>query len=1163
MTSKGEQELTIKDKITDIQSIILADKDVFIGPILSDNRIIDIIITKYQYYVDHTINGVRIKIDHDMKHKGCINVKITMDDLKFVSKTYKINSKGATPDQTIIELEILPHIILKMKSENGHKSRIHTYHSYYPCKLHFRLIIEVDTSKVKTNAMSMNFLKEIGEDLQKFYTEFGISHDKKQQNGRASDGVIENVSASVYYQYKKMVDVNEEIRVRDYDITNKYTFVSWNGSAKYTLFAYQRANIDWMKSLEQTILYRKWPKFSLGLGYHVKKSEIMTHLHCEKKLQFFGGILADEVGTGKTADMARLVYETRLPYFEKDKLMFIEIKHKIPKEFQHKKTEFHETDMCSANIICVRSRATLIIVPIQVHAHWISEIQKFSEKPLKILSIACQREFEKCTYLDLINADCVVSTYHFVKSKAYKNKLSSINSSLSASANNLFKNNLFENELIRGLSAETSNVNFLEKSHPLFHCVLWNRVILDEFHEVFTCDTVEDVYLRTLVIKLLSNFRWLVSGTPFKYSKINEEYLMVCRYLTGSTKINKYDRSELYGEQQILWRPKLSDVDFDNFGMSQFILKELCRRNLKNSIEKEIHLTDLSINETVFILEFSETENLIYKLLNHSIFKDQTRNMFCSCSTLFVLRSRGFDMTTISDVGDETIEFKMIPLDSVERYIQKHYSETLLTHTKNMNKEKETEKRYITRLTTQINSQDANYELKRTIQQIEGVRSRIKTHLLKIREIKGIIHYGNTQLSMIKRHIGSDEVDNTIIEEKDDMMLKQIDEDLKELEDIKQKQKSRQSGQSTYSSPHVFRLGKKRDEDFLADAIKMVNKYNEREDKRKSKVVSQTTTKTAKKEISRTHQCSADDTSCGICFGEIENKFVLTSCFHVFCPECLEDWFTMSAEKTCPICKACLNPNYDCFTIDTTESPDDHSDIDPDEDQEDTYRKWLGTKMLFMIMYIDKCIQNGDKIIVFSKWGSLLQILKKLLNKFGINTLMFSGNRFSRNKAYNRFHGNIDEEDDYSVILLSTDLDNAGANFIGANKIIFVEPIYEPELLSKNIERQAVGRAFRLGQQKNIEVVRFIINNTEEHKIYQQIYEPEVPNSICKLLKTKGSKTVIKLTPENKEQYLSKSIFDHVSETMFEKINEELFDGMKNRDIKDGISTIETKAKRR
>lgn len=75
--------------------------------------------------------------------------------------------------------------------------------------------------------------------------------------------------------------------------------------------------------------------------------------------------------------------------------------------------------------------------------------------------------------------------------------------------------------------------------------------------------------------------------------------------------------------------------------------------------------------------------------------------------------------------------------------------------------------------------------------------------------------------------------------------------------------------------------------------------------------------------------------------------------------------------------------------------------------------------------------------------------------------------------------------------MLSSDSTAAGTNLTKASQVIFIDPIYGDYKFRKDQERQAVGRAHRLGQKSNIKVIRFIIKETVEEEIYKMNMEED------------------------------------------------------------------------
>lgn len=71
--------------------------------------------------------------------------------------------------------------------------------------------------------------------------------------------------------------------------------------------------------------------------------------------------------------------------------------------------------------------------------------------------------------------------------------------------------------------------------------------------------------------------------------------------------------------------------------------------------------------------------------------------------------------------------------------------------------------------------------------------------------------------------------------------------------------------------------------------------------------------------------------------------------------------------------------------------------------------------------------------------------------------------------------------EDYSVFLISTRAGGTGFNIAGANRVIIYDFTFNPAH-----EEQAVGRAYRIGQQKPVFVYRFVVGGTFEGVVYQK-----------------------------------------------------------------------------
>jgi SNF2 family DNA or RNA helicase len=69
-----------------------------------------------------------------------------------------------------------------------------------------------------------------------------------------------------------------------------------------------------------------------------------------------------------------------------------------------------------------------------------------------------------------------------------------------------------------------------------------------------------------------------------------------------------------------------------------------------------------------------------------------------------------------------------------------------------------------------------------------------------------------------------------------------------------------------------------------------------------------------------------------------------------------------------------------------------------------------------------------------------------------------------------------------TIFLLSIRAGACGINLTQANRVFLMEPAMNPAL-----EAQAIGRVYRLGQRKNVEIVRMLMTNSVETRLTQLI----------------------------------------------------------------------------
>ncbi|EHQ29337.1 SNF2-related protein [Mucilaginibacter paludis DSM 18603] len=116
----------------------------------------------------------------------------------------------------------------------------------------------------------------------------------------------------------------------------------------------------------------------------------------------------------------------------------------------------------------------------------------------------------------------------------------------------------------------------------------------------------------------------------------------------------------------------------------------------------------------------------------------------------------------------------------------------------------------------------------------------------------------------------------------------------------------------------------------------------------------------------------------------------------------------------------------------------------------------------------------NHKILVFSQFVSMLDLIKKELHQRNISFAYLTGSTRNRQKVVEDFQNNSATR----VFLISLKAGGTGLNLTEADYVYLVDPWWNPA-----VENQAIDRSHRIGQNKNIVAVRLICPGTVEEKM--------------------------------------------------------------------------------
>jgi SNF2 family DNA or RNA helicase len=204
-----------------------------------------------------------------------------------------------------------------------------------------------------------------------------------------------------------------------------------------------------------------------------------------------------------------------------------------------------------------------------------------------------------------------------------------------------------------------------------------------------------------------------------------------------------------------------------------------------------------------------------------------------------------------------------------------------------------------------------------------------------------------------------------------------------------------------------------------------------------------------------------EDKTCSIsmCGSEddIKKKYaILTECNHYFCVPCLES--ALRIKSSCPFCRS---PKIKYITI-TNDIVIPYS------------------SKIMKLLEIIKSVPR--QFIIFTQFGNIITKLINILGKecISVNSFSIPNIESFRNK-------------EIQVLILSSKDEACGLDLSFVSDIIIFEPIYYPERAScidnyiKDVEKQIVGRIYRINQISECNVHRLIIKDTIEEHIYKDV----------------------------------------------------------------------------
>ncbi|XP_012582078.1 PREDICTED: DNA excision repair protein ERCC-6-like 2 isoform X1 [Condylura cristata] len=165
-------------------------------------------------------------------------------------------------------------------------------------------------------------------------------------------------------------------------------------------------------------------------------------------------------------------------------------------------------------------------------------------------------------------------------------------------------------------------------------------------------------------------------------------------------------------------------------------------------------------------------------------------------------------------------------------------------------------------------------------------------------------------------------------------------------------------------------------------------------------------------------------------------------------------------------------------------------------------------KMKVLQQLLNHCRKNKDKVLLFSFSTKLLDVLQQYCMASGLDFRRLDGSTKSEERI--KIVKEFNSTQDVNICLVSTMAGGLGLNFVGANVVVLFDPTWNPAN-----DLQAIDRAYRIGQCRDVKVLRLISLGTVEEIMYlRQIYKQQLH---CVVVGSENAKRYFEAVQGSKE----------------------------------------------
>jgi SNF2 family DNA or RNA helicase/uncharacterized Zn finger protein len=173
----------------------------------------------------------------------------------------------------------------------------------------------------------------------------------------------------------------------------------------------------------------------------------------------------------------------------------------------------------------------------------------------------------------------------------------------------------------------------------------------------------------------------------------------------------------------------------------------------------------------------------------------------------------------------------------------------------------------------------------------------------------------------------------------------------------------------------------------------------------------------------------------------------------------------------------------------------------------------LSGKSKLLLELLETIIERDEKVLIFTQYTQMGDILEEIIKRELLLEPLYLKGSLSKSKR-DELVESFNNDKEKKIFILSLKAGGVGLNLTSANNVIHYDLWFNPA-----VENQATDRAFRIGQTKNVNVFRFITQNSFEEKIDKMIKAKE---ELQNLSVSVGESWIGKMSDEELESLFGK-----------------------------------------